>query len=83
MTMRPEGISNTSLVILESIVTYGEGSWKKPRLDPALAPLMMMMNMTMIMILIQWELWAILTYLLYGTTAIDELRPPSNEGFFI
>ena len=22
-------------------------------------------------------------YLLYGTTALEELRPPSNEGFFI
>ena len=23
------------------------------------------------------------TYLLYGTTAIEELLPPSNEGFLI
>ena len=24
-----------------------------------------------------------LTYFLYGTTALEELRPPCNEGFFI
>ena len=26
---------------------------------------------------------SILIYLLYGTTALEELLPPSNEGFFI
>ena len=29
-----------------------------------------------------WQIFPIITYLLYGTTPLEELRPASNEGFF-